>query len=860
MFFQLMITLYIQASQARTKIGHRLDYNSRIKVDTIIPFSYNFNEVVISASRKRESLLKTSISIEKINGKSIKNSAAFSFFDALENVKGVQVITPSLGFKIINTRGFANTTNVRFTQLIDGIDNMAPEIGAPIGNSFGPTDLDISSIEIIPGTTSSLYGLNSLNGLANFITRDPFKSSGLSFQQKIGINHLNDVETGEKIFNESSIRWDQMVNDRFAYKINFNVIKGYDWISNNPGDQNALVNAKLGLPSGPNNPGFDPINGYGNESSDRKTLILQGKQYVVSRTGYLEKEVTPYDLQNLKFDFMLSYKSRNKTRYNFTSRFADINSIFQRANKFRLKDYILAQQVFEVKNDLYQARAFWTVENTGLSYNLRSAAENVDRNFKPDYDWFNDFTSGYNASISSRSDIIQAFKDARIKADAGRYLPGTLAFTNKLEQLTKINNWDIGAALRVKDDLFHIEGQAELGRILFPSFKKKTKVDFWGGFDVRTFLVVPDGNYFINFVAANPYTNFTYSKRGIFLSANWEGFHQTFKVSGTLRTERNDFFNIKFSPQITLIYSPIPEQNFRFSFQSGYRYPSLFEGFSNVISGGIRRIGGLRIASHGVFENAFTALSITNFQNALKNDFNTGISTIDAIQKEKGLLVKSTYSYTNPEHINSLEVGYKAQFFNKQLNVDMDYYFNRYDHFIAQVNINVPKTNLLDSIPYYLLDKNLQNPYRVWTNSLSTVYNFGGSLGLNYLFWKKYVLAANATYARLQRTSQDDALEDGFNTPPLIFNIALIGNQIYKDLGFNLTYKWQQHFFWQSFLVNGMVPSYGNIDFQFNYDLPKSHLNIKLGASNVLNKYYNSILGGPSIGGLYYTTITYRGI
>jgi hypothetical protein len=45
---------------------------------------------------------------------SIRQSAQPSFFDAIENIKGVQMITPSLGFKVINAGGFTNTTNVRF--------------------------------------------------------------------------------------------------------------------------------------------------------------------------------------------------------------------------------------------------------------------------------------------------------------------------------------------------------------------------------------------------------------------------------------------------------------------------------------------------------------------------------------------------------------------------------------------------------------------------------------------------------------------------------------------------------------------------------------------------------------------------
>jgi iron complex outermembrane receptor protein len=118
-------------------------------------------------------------------------------------------------------------------------------------------------------------------------------------------------------------------------------------------------------------------------------------------------------------------------------------------------------------------------------------------------------------------------------------------------------------------------------------------------------------------------------------------------------------------------------------------------------------------------------------------------------------------------------------------------------------------------------------------------------------------LSGNASYAKLQRTTNEDALEDGFNTPAWITNFSFGGNRVLGNLGFNVTYKWQSGYYWQSFLVNGNVDQYGTIDAQVNYDFMKTKLNVKLGASNLTNKYYNSFLGGPSIGGFYYTTLTY---
>jgi len=827
-----------------------------IKSDTTQIKKQQLHEVVISASRVSESILRSPVSIEKITATDFRRSAAPSFFDALENVKGVQLITPSLGFRIINTRGFANTTNVRFTQLVDGVDNQAPHIGAPIGNALGPSDLDIESVEIIPGTASALYGLNAINGLANFITRDPFNSQGVSIQQKTGVNHVGDKETSAHLFSETSFRIAKALSKKFALKLNGTYTTGYDWIADNTTDLNAAANAKLGIVGGPDNPGYDPVNGYGNESSDRKTVTLGGKQYSIARTGYAEKDVTSYNLHNVKVDVGLAYKLNDNTRINYTYRFADLDNIYQRANRFRLSGYILQQHALEIKNNIYQVRGYWTSENTGKSYNLRSAGENIDRNFKDDNTWYADFTKGFNSATASGATVLQALQQARQLADAGRYQPGTAAFKNTLDKLADINNWDAGAALRVKDDLLHVEGQVNISNAISSTFQKETGLDLLAGFDHRTYIIHPDGNYFINYVPGKEYSNIDYSKTGGFVQVAKEFFDRELKLSATLRADKNDYFDLKLNPRFTAVYSPVVEQNFRVSFQSGYRFPSIFEAFSNVNSGGVKRIGGLRVVSNGIFENSYLRTSIDAFQAAVKNDFNSGITTNAAIEKEKGLLKKNPYTYLQPEHINSFEAGYKSILFDGQLSVDADFYYNKYNNFIGQVEINVPNTQKPDSIPYYLNDKNKQARYRAWTNSQSTVYNIGGSLGLSYKLFQNYVLTGNVSYAKLQRTANEDALEDGFNTPQWITNFSFGGNRVVGNFGFNATYKWQSGFYWQSFLVNGNVDHYGTIDAKVNYDFLKTGLNLKIGATNLTNKYYNSFLGGPAIGGFYYTTLT----
>ncbi len=815
------------------------------------------NEVVVSASRTREKILQSPVSIQKVGEKYFRSAPAPTFFDALENVQGVQMITPSLGFKVINARGFANTTNVRFAQLVDGMDVQSPHIGGPIGNALGPTDLDIDNVEIIPGVASALYGMNTINGLAEFTTKNPFTSPGISIQQKTGINHLGDSNSNPKVYSETSVRIAQVVSPKFAFKINGSLSKGYDWIADDHTDLNPAANASTNL-TGNNNPARDPVNGYGNESSDRKTISLQGKSYVVARTGYYEKEVVDYSLQNIKVDAGLYYKLSSRSSIDYLFHMALLDNVYQRANRFRLQDYFLQQHGIQFQSPSIHIKLYLNNENTGKSYNLRSMAENIDRAYKPDNIWYADYTSAFNTAAQSGIPVAQAHQQARTSADAGRYQPGTPAFNAILNNLRNVNNWDYGAALRVRATFVQVEAQINLTEEWLSALKKKTGLEMLVGVDERTYIIVPDGNYFVNPVKGKEFQNIEYSKTGGFFSISKNTLNNKLKLGAIIRADKNDYFSLNWNPRFSAVYSPNYKHYLRISFQSGYRYPSIFEAFSNINSGGVKRVGGLPVMSHGIFENAWLQSSISAFQSAVLNDINkNGLFKNDAILKNKGLLKKNPYTYIKPENIKSIEAGYRGLFAEGKFNIDADFYFNNYHSFIAQANMNTPKTQNTDFIPFALYDKTQQSQYRVWTNSQTAVYNYGFTLGLTYNFIEGYTTNINTSFAKLQKSVYEDGLEDGFNTPQWITNISIFNEDIYKKMGAGLTFKWQSAYYWQSFLVNGNTPAYSSLDLLFSRTITSMKMKIKFGATNLLNHYYKSFLGGPNIGGLYYTSVTY---
>ncbi len=821
------------------------------------------DQVVVTASRIPESILRSPVTIQKLDLRAIKESPAPTFFDALESVKGVQMTTLSLGFKVPNTRGFSGTTNSRFLQMVDGVDNISPGIGAPVANAVGPTELDIESVELIPGAASALYGLNAVNGISNMKTKSPFQYEGLSIYQKLGVNHINDKDHNASLYTESAIRWAQTIGKKMAFKINASYSQGIDWIANNTHDQYFDAGNKTNLALKSDNPAADLINRYGDEyNSDLRTITLQGKKYDVSRTGYFEKDLTDYSIKNTKVDASLHYKFSPATEASYTYRIGTASNFYQRGNRIRLNGEQIQQHAFEIKSTDFDFKAYYTHENTGNSVNLRPLAENIDLAFKKPTQWYSDYTKAFNTAYTSNGGDVSASHDAgRAAADAGRFQPGTAAFDSVLNKISHTNNWDtIGAALILKTAFVHVEGQYDWSKII-------PFVQILTGFNYRNYIVTPDGNNYVNPASfADPKqssANFNYYSYGGFVQAGKSFLDEKLTVKASLRIDKSEYFTPKLNPRIAAVYSPSQQHNFRISFQNGYRFPTLFEGFAYVNNGGVRRLGGLPVVSQhlGVFENSYLNTSVTAFKNAVNADVNGGLSQSAAIEKDKGILVKSNYTYIQPEHINSFEIGYKGIFLDNKLFVDIDYYFSFYDHFIGQLDVTQPYKGTIgatDSTAFYAYNGGKQvSKFKMWTNSTSLVTNQGVEAGLTYNLYKKFNINANTSYAALASVSSTDAFTPAFNTPTWIVNASIGNREFVRNTGFNLGWHWQSGFYWNSPLATGTVPAYGTVDAQVNYRFTNLFTTLKIGATDIFNHRYYQYIGGPTIGAFYYFTLVF---
>ena len=280
----------------------------------------------------------------------------------------------------------------------------------------------------------------------------------------------------------------------------------------------------------------------------------------------------------------------------------------------------------------------------------------------------------------------------------------------------------------------------------------------------------------------------------------------------------------------------------------------------------MRRVGGLPYINEGLgyLENSYTLASVNTFNAAVNKDVTNGMTANNAALKNKALLEITNLSPTRPERIVSLEVGYKSILLNNKLVLDIDAYTNKYDGFLGQVEVAVPASDKVGTdasvTDMLAANRSKQTRYRVFTNAKNTYNNFGSSLGVTYNFYKKFTVSGNINFNDIVSNTSSDVFVTGFNIPKWSTNLSLGNREVFKNVGFNIVWRWQDALLWESPLANGVVPAYNTLDAQVTLRVPKIKTNFKMGGSNIFNQRYIQYAAGPTIGGLYYVAITVDGL
>jgi outer membrane receptor protein involved in Fe transport len=859
------------------------------------------NDVVVAASRVEEKLLESPVTIEKMDQRAIKAASSSDYYDDLGKLKGVQTINGSMTFTSINTRGFGGISNTRFVQLMDGMDNAAPLLNFPTGNIVGIGELDIANMELLPGASSALYGPNAFNGILLMNSKNPFDYPGFSAQVKGGFSQAG-RGYGVKAMGSAGLRIAHVFKknnaDYVAIKANFSIFQGTDWYAN---DYNTDRN--LGTTDNVNNPNFDGMNTYGDETRIFVPYGAKRSAYIASTSAGLQAMGFPqgtadaiatskvdsvssllnFDLrrfgitedqlldnhkaQSVKGDFGVYYRPFKNKAYEFSYnyRIGYGNSVYQGSERYALRNFTQQFHKAEIKGQDFYIRAYMSQTHDGDSYNLSALGAYV-------YDtrtWAGGYIGYYNSQIvglalqTSAANALAVFSDPatmqalRDSSKAAATRPwSSLTPDEQQAKIEEVRNGLFqrgGAGFIDNSRLFHEEAMLDLSR-----WTRKI-IDIQVGGNHRMYSLSTMGTVFNEDPdGTGTYKRIKIQEYGAFLQLQRKFYKDMFKIQASIRWDKNQNFKSIFSPRVTAVVTMGSKRNhnIRASYQTGFRNPDsqaqyIFFPTSNVLLGGTKG----NAERYGIYNGGSYTL----------DSYNAFVTSYLAGTPDFNLLKTAEFDFVKPENLQAWELGYKGVLANKFI-VDVNGYFNIYKDFITQITVvsKAATTHQGVELPGLaeVLAGTAEQPttWRPYVNIPGKTFSWGAGVGLGYMITKGFLVRGSYNYTdyKFHGTQTVGTARDlGFNTSRHQFYVGLQGNNVWKGLGFGVDYRWQSKIDWTSDFADGTVKARGVLDANISYLVEKAMTTIKVGATNIAGPDYRTNVGGPFIGRTFYVALTF---
>jgi outer membrane receptor protein involved in Fe transport len=833
------------------------------------PMAILGQEVVISASRVEENIMNSPVTIEKLTSRAVEQVPTANFYDGLYSIKGVDMNVHSLTFRFPNTRGFTGETNVRMNQLVDGVDNSSPGLSFPAGNIFGLSNIDVESVELLVGASSALYGPGGMNGVLLMKSKSPFDHEGLTVSLQGGMMHLGDeyADSPEPMFN-LDLRYAKKINDKFAFKITGTYLNATDWFANDYRDKNRLDDSGSTRKS---NEGYDGVNVYGDDIvvpvnledigpsvlagvAETRGLVPGTPEYenfinnnlhlfpdqIITRTGWNESDLVDYNTYIMRMNAALHYRFGKNYEAILRGGSGNGRSVYTAQNRFAFDNFTMSNIQAEVNNPDFYVRSYYIWENSGDTYNAGGAGAQINESWKSSDQWYEDYIGAYTQNILLNPDDPEgAYKFARLVAENRDQhgnvfdpekpafpLAGSDEFNRYFEEIIKTPIRDGGARVLDKSKMFHTEGMYNLSRYV-------PWIDMQVGASYRYYIINSEGTVF----ADSPGNPININQFGGYVQINKELLDEKLRLTLAARYDKNEYFKGRATPRFTMVYKVNNKYShtLRASVQTAYRFPSISDQWINLDVGAYKVIGGLPEV-HDLYD--FDGNPVYPLSNANP--------VLGEPVTENG---PYEFPAFKPERVTAYEIGYKGLYLNKLLLLDSYVFVNRFNGFLASQVL-------------------VQNPYeedeRRFMTTISTdepVTAWGWAIGLDMMLPKGFYASGNVAYNALE--SIDDrppGFQSRFNTPRYRFNLSFGKHLFPKQIGFKLSYRWQDTFLWESAFGVAQMPAYDMLDAQLSYKLEKAFTTIKIGGSNVLNGYYNTSFGSASVGGLYYLTLVFDGL
>ncbi|NNC83539.1 MAG: TonB-dependent receptor [Flavobacteriales bacterium] len=838
--------------------------------------------VEVKAQRISQKQQQAALTVESMDVLAIKEAASGNFYESLGALKEVDVTSASLGFKVINTRGFNSTSPVRSLQLIDGVDNQSPGLNFSLGNFLGASDLDVKNVEIVAGASSAFFGPGAFNGVVNMTTKDPFSFPGVSVEVKAGERSLF-----QRVVRLADFTTNKDGDPKFGYELNWFYMEADDWEADN-------LDPVEGSPFSADHPfGYDAVNVYGDEdvsfNNDNSDNLLpsqfNGRPGLTEwlRNGYKETDLVNYETDNTKLSVGLLYKIDPKITANYGFNYSTGNTIYQGDNRYALRGVEFYQHKLEIgEADKWFIRAYRTSEDAGRTYDAVTTALRIQEAQMDNGTWNTNFLTFWSQNIvpfleddSNPESTFQHFYDAGIVP----YRPDTSVVDNLFFETLQQGFSDPDSSIAFYNDLMldliatepdlfdslyqaNVDITNALSDEFTPAFFEPGTARFDSIFDVITSKTFTEGGSrfydrsSLNHVQGEYRFNWQDIDFTVGANARWYNpdsrgtiFSDTLGYTYArdslgnfiledgqrvkLDSSRVEITNSEWGAYIGLEKRFIDEKlraSFTMRVDKNQNYDYLTSpAFSLVYTPSetstfrasfSSAIRNPTLADQYLYYNVGRAILLGNVNGAFEEGVDSLI-TIDSFTNFRSNLDRDTLEFFNVESIRPEQVRTIELGYRGKLSESLF------------IDGGVYYSRYTDFIGFELgisadFDPQVINSpptnviaYRVSSNAKSIVTTQGASIGFNY-YLKKMALSGNYSFNELT-SGEDDPIIPAFNTPKHKFNLGISAREVvlFKKIphfGYGINYKWIE-----GFLFEGSPQFTGSIP---TYDMLDAQLNL----------------------------------
>ncbi|MEC8602323.1 MAG: TonB-dependent receptor [Bacteroidota bacterium] len=875
-----------------------------LSIDVSLSDSTNLlDEVVLSASRTPERLFESPVTVERFDYKDIAQSTGSSFYQSLENLKGVQINQGAMLLPIINTRGFSTIDNTGFVQLVDGMDNAAPGLNFAAGNLVGINEIDIQSVELLPGAASALYGANAVKGIMLMNSKSPFDFPGFSAYIKSGVTSSDNG--GDNSYYDAAVRLAKNWNDKFALKAVVSIVEGTDWVAGDYRDRNLLSGGEtpLSIEDQSYLPGYNGVNVYGEipqtinytnvfRANVLPVFVQQGllssaqaagvnqifgvfaPDYfgteIVRNTGYKEMELHDGGTSSFKVDLSAHYRIDGNKELIWNSKIGNGSTIYHATNRNNLKNFQLQQHKLEYRTPKLTARAYTTIEDSGNTHDMEFLGIRMALAQPGGLGgWFNSYLNTYFVDAAA---LINPNPQTALNTILGGIQQGITDFDSLLSLYGKndssahksarlaanqnmlkpgseaFNNALLNATTNpISEGGAAILDQSKANSVEFnynlgdlvPTF------DLSIGGSVREYVLRSNGSLFTDYD-----TPIKFNEIAFYTQAQKELFEGAVKLTGSVRYDKSQFLEGHFTPRVGALVYLSPRHNIRASYQTGFRNPSSQDLYISLDVAQVVIIG-TSPDSVERFNMDLVGASSLNSYNVTGSMVQNNSYTLAAAG---GVFEKAELDNVKPEFVNTKEFGYRYN--GKKVSVDISAYWSKFTDFITEVQVVTPLygsvANLSGAAAVAAGD------FRVFswnTNTNNEVTTKGISAGVDARLGK-FDIGSSISYNELKSDDQDPDFISYFNTPPIRAKFSFGSINLTDKFGFNVSARYHNDFKWEGTFLSYDIPENLTFDASLNFDVPDLKGKIKVGAVNISGDDYMPYAGGGMIGSTYYVQYT----